>query len=120
MKLRNGTKIEIKPNGSCVVLPCGLVVEGQPHDTESYCATARELGYGDDILAMCREHDPLHALLCAWLGLPSSYSLRYAAGDLDHADRHLADVEEAAVMAVQRFMRMAGGRLPDGKETCRA
>ena len=30
-------------------------------------------------------------------------------------ERALADAEEAAVLAVQRFMRLAGGRLPVAK-----
>jgi hypothetical protein len=61
---------------------------------------------------MCRDHDPLHVLLAEWLGLEASFALREAAGLLDPADADKARTEEAAVLAVQRFMRLAGGRLP--------
>ena len=105
-------QIEILPGGSRITLPSGEVVLGTPHDTDAYRATARQLGYGDDTLAMCRDHDPLHALLAQWLGLEASYALRQAAGLLHPADAEKAAAEETAVLAVQRFMRVAGGRLP--------
>lgn len=110
--MRNGTVIEQIPHGSRIRLRCGAVIEGRPHDSDEYRATAARLGYGGDTLAMCREHDPLHALLCDWLGLPESYALRDAAGTLDEAERELAAIEEEAVLAVQRLMRRGGGRLP--------
>lgn len=65
-------------------------------------ATARDLGYGDDVAAMCRDHDPLHAILCCALGV-TSQSLRYAAGLPYDAVMHR--VEEGAVCALQRMMR---------------
>jgi hypothetical protein len=105
-------QIEILPGGSRITLPSGDVVLGEPQDTDAYRATARQLGYGDDTLAMCRDHDPLHALLAAWLGLEVSYSLLDGAGLLDPADAEKAAAEEAAVLAVQRFMRLAGATLP--------
>ena len=58
--LRGGSVVEMLPEGSRVTLSCGAVVEGRPHDTSSYRATARELGYADDALAMRQDHDPLH------------------------------------------------------------
>jgi hypothetical protein len=105
-------RIEILPGGSRITLPSGEVVLGSPHDTDAYRATARQLGYGDDTLAMCRDHDPLHASLCLWLGLDVSYAMLDAAGRLDPADAEKAAAEESAVCAVQKFMRLAGGRLP--------
>lgn len=101
----------ITPWGCRVTLPTGDVVESVPHDTSSYRATARELGYGADVLAMAQDHDRLHAALCDWLGV-ESHSLRCAVG-LDH-DHSLAEIEEAAVMAIQRLMRMSGRQVPDG------
>lgn len=71
--------------------------------------TARRLGYGEDVEAMNRDHDPLHRALCEWLGLPS-YSLSASAGH--PVDPDLARYEEAAVLAVQRFLQMAGGTFP--------
>lgn len=68
--------------------------------------TARRLGYGNDIDALTRDHDTTHAAMCDWLGLPASFSLTMAAGG--EVDADLAEAEEAAVMALQRFMRLAG------------
>lgn len=109
----NPAAITIHRDGSTIILPCGLVVESRPHDTESYRATARELGYGDGqdaALRMAQEHDALHALLTAWLGIPESFSLRVAAGA--DPDSEIAAIEEAAVLAVQKLMVRGGGRLP--------
>lgn len=92
-----------------VTLPSGKVVTGYPHGNDHQAETARRLGYGDDALAMVLDHDLLHARLCEWLGLPASYVLRLAAGELPDELKHLADAEEEAVIAVQRFARMAKG-----------
>lgn len=109
MRLRNGTLIERPAWGSRVTLPDGSVVLGAPHDTESYRETARRLGYGDDVVQLAREHDPLHVWLCDALGLPDSPALRVSAG-LD-ADNELAQAEEGAVMGLQEFCRKAGVKL---------
>lgn len=109
-RLANGTLIEIRRHGTRITLPGGQVVEGAPEDTNEYRLTAQRLGYFDDCLAMCRDHDPLHALLCDWLGLPDSFALRCAAG-ID-AESSMSAAEEDAVLAVQKFMRLAGADLP--------
>lgn len=106
-------RVAVHEHGTTVTLADGSVVEGRPHDTDAYRATARDLGYGEGpeaALAMCRDHDALHARLCEWLGIPESYSLRQAAGL--PVDAELAAIEEAAVMAAQRLLVMAGGRMP--------
>lgn len=103
------TGVAIHKHGTTVTLPCGAVIEGRPHDTDAYRATARQLGYSDDTLAMCRDHDSLHARLCDWLGV-ESYALREAAGIA--VDAEIAAAEEAAVLAVQKFMRLAGAAVP--------
>lgn len=71
--------------------------------------TARHLGYGDDIAAMDRDHDPLHLALCAWLGV-RSHAL--ADGRGEPHDATLANLEEVAVLAVQRFMVASGVGVP--------
>jgi hypothetical protein len=68
--------------------------------------TADCLGYGDDVDALTRDHDFLHAWLADVLGLPASYALTAAAGGT--VDPAIAEAEEAAVMALQRFTRLAG------------
>lgn len=108
--LRNGTAVCVLPTGSQITLPGGTVVDGSPHDTAAYAETAQRLGYADDRMAMCQDHDPLHALLCDWLGLPDSPALRVAAG-IEQASA-MSEAEETAVLAVQRFMRLAGVGLP--------
>ena len=108
-------RVQIHQYGTTIVLPCGLVVEGRPHDTEAYRATAAALGYGegpDAALRCCQDHDALHARLTAFLGIPESFSLRQAAGL--PVDAELAAIEEGAVMALQRLMIRGGGRMPDG------
>ena len=63
----------------------------------------------DSVAVMNALHDPLHAALCGWLGVPS-HALAEAAGE-PH-DQHLASLEEEAVLHVQRFMTHAGVALP--------
>ena len=42
----------------------------------------------------------------------SSYAMLEAAELLDPADVEIAAAEEATVLAVERFMRLAGGNMP--------
>lgn len=109
-RLRNGTVVEVLPTGSRITLPGGTVVNGAPQDTGGYRETAERLGYGNDTLQLCKDHDPLHSLLCDWLGLGDSRSLRCAAG-LEE-ENEISRAEESAVLAVQKFMRLAGIGLP--------
>ena len=79
---------------------------------EHQAETARQLGYGDDVAAMNADHDPLHRALCAWLGVESQ-ALRAAAGErLTKEEQDRAAFEEAAVLAVQKFMRLCGAAVP--------
>jgi hypothetical protein len=110
--LSNGTVVEILPTGSRVTLPGGAIVYGEPHDTDEYRATAARLGYGADTLLLAQQHDPIHCLLAAWLDLPVSYAMLDAAGLLDEDEREIAEMEEQAVLSVQRYMRRVGARLP--------
>ena len=109
MRFPDGTAVTIGKSETLITLPCGATVPGAPHDADDYRATAERLGYGEDTLAMCLDHDPLHAMLCDWLGV-TSHALRQAVG-LPH-DELLALLEENAVIAVQQLMRRAGGQLP--------
>lgn len=107
------TRVQIHEYGTTIVLACGLIVEGRPHDTDAYRATAAALGYGESpeaALRCCQDHDALHFALCAWLGVPESYALRQAAGL--PVDAEIAASEEAAVLACQKLMKLAGGRMP--------
>ena len=87
-------------------LPDGARVEAVAHDTDAYRETARRLGYGDDVARLNREHDPLHAALAAWLGLPCSPTLRNVADGGGNGP--LFRLEETAVCAVQTFANALG------------
>lgn len=99
MILGNGTDILIGPDWVVTTLPNGMLVHARPNDDSP--RMARRLGYGTDVAAMTRDHDPLHSALSDWLGMPFSYSLMQAAGcDVCPA---LAALEENAVLAVQEL-----------------
>lgn len=74
--------------------------------------TARELGYGEDVRAMNREHDLIHLDLCTWLRIPSLAIQQAAGRRLSQEDAGLAAIEEDAVLAVQRLIRAHGAPLP--------
>lgn len=75
-------------------------------------ATARWMGY-PDADAMNAAHDPLHRSLCRWLGV-TSHAMREAAGEsLTREEQTLANMEEDAVMHLQRFIVHAGARVPE-------
>jgi hypothetical protein len=104
--LSNGTIIKIFDNKeTLIILPDGKKIYGSPQGTTDQATTSCELGYNGDVYAMVEIHDPLHALLTSWLNLPTSYSL-------SGTNYKLATLEEHAVMAIQKFMVAAGGKLP--------
>lgn len=86
------------------VFPDGTKCPALPHRTPEQAHTAAELGYGDDVDAMCREHEVLHTLLALARGLPHSPTLwDVAHGPPDPApDYHYE--EEAEVLALQRLL----------------
>ncbi|MFW6079074.1 MAG: hypothetical protein ACODAE_05595 [Gemmatimonadota bacterium] len=109
-----GTYTEtVFPDGTkCCALP-----EGTPEQAE----TAEELGYGDDVHAMCREHEALHTLLALARGLPHSPTLwDVAHGPPDPAPDHHYE-EEADVLALQRLLNTGDpANDPDGRLTALA
>lgn len=107
---RGGTTQTVGPNWVVTRLPGGAEIHAHPDGTPEQAATARELGYGADVAAMTREHDVMHAALADWLRFPASFALRQAAGQDVPAD--VAAAEEAAVLALQKLIRLSGARLP--------
>lgn len=106
---RNGTVTRIYPERVETDLPGHSTLHAAPRQDQH--ETAERLGYGGDIAALTRDHDPLHAWLADQLGLPASFSLREAAGEkLDRPE--LAWMEEEAVLALQRLIRSAGVPMP--------
>lgn len=110
-------KVEVREDGTTVILPCGAVVEGRRwryangEDEGRQVYMAEQLGYGEDVLQMVKDHDALHVRLCQWLGLETSPALERAAGHRD--DDELTRLEEQAVLSVQKFMRAAGRGVPN-------
>jgi hypothetical protein len=109
--LSNGTIVKVFENKeTLIILPDGKHIYGAPQGTlnnlnPEQIKTSCELGYDGNVYAMVEIHDPLHALICDWLGLRTSYSL-------SGTNYKLATLEEHAVIAVQKFMVAAGGKLP--------
>jgi hypothetical protein len=101
------TTVELHFWGTVVRLPSGASVPGMPQDTEEYRARARAMGYGDDTLAMSRDHEAAHAALAHLIGLPCSPVLSTVAGvPVGDIVRH--QLEEDAVLALQRWARAVG------------
>lgn len=90
------------------VFPSGRVVPSYPEDTESYRTTARSLGYSDDFAGcaqMAREHEALHSLLAAAMGLPWSPVLyERSEGRIGREPEHY--YEEGAVLALQGMLNL--------------
>jgi hypothetical protein len=106
-----GAAIDINDNGQTNTLyPDGAWVQAYPKPDEVYLATARAQGYGDNPMLMCREHELGHHLIAALLGLPHSPTMWAVAHGTEDPTGPL---EEAAVMAVQRFARAVGASLVD-------
>jgi hypothetical protein len=101
------TIVQVYPDSTCITFDDGSSVPGAPENTDSYRTTALNHGYGHDTLRLCQEHEVMHIALCHWLGIdsPTMTLLRHG----DDANLHLLNgLEEAAVLAVQHFARVAG------------
>lgn len=98
--------VRVDGTSTCVTLPDGSEVHGEPHDTDEYRQTARRLGYGDDVGQLNVEHESCHAVLSHWLGLSESPVMRAVADGAEFGELHA--LEEAAVMAVQAYANAAG------------
>ncbi len=86
-----------------------------PHGSEYQARTARELGYGDDVDAMCREHEIMHTLLAVARGRPYSPVLwDVAHGPPDPAPAWHYE-EEADVLALQRLLNGGDADDPSGR-----
>lgn len=101
-----GNTIATSYHGCITKLINAKIVEACPHDTDAYRATARQLGYKDNTLRMCQDHEVTHTALSVMLGLNESITLRRVADGMP--SDNLTDLEEAAVLAIQRFANAAG------------
>jgi hypothetical protein len=97
------TKVEVFPDQTLITFEDGFAVPGAPEDTDEYRATAEKFGYGSDTLKLCQEHEVMHIALCHWLGVKSPTMRRLQTNDDSLAK--LNRLEEAAILALQRFAR---------------
>ncbi|MBB4001582.1 hypothetical protein [Aurantimonas endophytica] len=109
-----GSSIEMDASGLTTTLyGDGSFVKAWPGDSAEDRARAVSLGYArndtsltrDSLVQMSREHEAGHAILASVMGLPHSPTLK---GVADGRYWPHWQAEEAAVLAVQRYARMAG------------
>ena len=104
LRLRDAT-IELHESGLTITrFPEHFLkpVHAIPHDTDSYRKRAWDLGYGDDVQALSRDHEIAHSLLACWLGLDRSpVQQGLALGQPSPLWRW----EEGAVLGLQGFAR---------------
>lgn len=108
LKLRNGSRVEIDYAFSRVTFADGTEITGAPQWTEEQDRQAEAIGI--TVEQMVAEHDPLHEILAAALGLSCSPSLRAAANHEGWTD--LARAEEAAVLALQAYLAQLNISVP--------
>jgi hypothetical protein len=84
----------------------GSVAYGCPQDTDSYRATARELGYGDDTWALTREHEILHTALAELRGERHSRSLWAQAHKPEGVEFDATKMPEAAQAEEDRLFQL--------------
>ena len=113
--LRLGSStVEMHDSGLTVtVLHDGHRIDALPQDDEAYRKRARDLGYGDAIFVMSREHEIAHGILAHVLGLGESPTLRGVAQSNYWREW---PAEEAACLALQRYARAAGVNLVEVAE----
>lgn len=84
----------------------GTKVSATPTRTPEQMETALRLGYGEDVAALCREHEILHTWLCERFGLPYSptlWAVAHGQGDGCVALHHQQE-EETLVLAFQAYL----------------
>lgn len=87
----------------------GSIVSAWPHDEHHYYVISHRCGYGDDVLAYCREHEFVHEFLQEKLaGRPSQVLFPLAHERVPR--QAVAVQEEALTQMFQRYLR--GGEEP--------
>lgn len=109
--------VECHDDGQTITRLAAGTVLAYPEDTQEYRDRARDLGYGDDVSGMSRDHEITHSLLAKWLGLPASPALSLAAAGKE-SKNILTGAEEAAVLAIQRFAKMTNASILQIAEDC--
>lgn len=94
-------KITFEGPVTTITFSDGKTVTAAPQDNEEYRSRAESLGYGNDTKRMSREHETCHLLLCRWIGLNESPTLRGVAEGKYWP--HWRD-EESAVLSLQKLL----------------
>ena len=92
------------PEGCTTTFQDGATADAAPHDLPHYHVVAHRLGYGDDLLAYCREHEFCHLFIEERLhDRPSLVLWSLAHGTTLSGSR--AAYEEIAAQSFQRWLR---------------
>lgn len=103
--MRIGDAIVTYTAGGCVTtFDSGASWGAHPHHTPHYHVIAHRCGYGDDLMAYCREHEACHLIVEREL-LDESIGVLRALAHGWPVDPGRAAAEELAVMALQRWLR---------------
>jgi hypothetical protein len=93
------------PEGAFTTYPDGATFAAQPHATPHYQVIAHRCGYGDDLLAYCREHEVCRHLIGEALYADGRSPVLWNLAHRVPVDDREAALEEAAVMTLQRWLR---------------
>jgi hypothetical protein len=96
--------VEYIPGGAVTRFADGASFGAVPHETAHYHVIAHRCGYGDDLLAYCREHEACHLIVEEWLHDRPSRILWGLAHGVP-LPPHESAYEEMAAQALQRWVR---------------
>jgi hypothetical protein len=82
----------------------GVELSSYPHDTHHYHVISHRLGYGDDILAYCRQHDFYHHFCEEYFHDRPSTTL-WAVAHGQAVGQYQATYEELVTQTCQRWVR---------------
>jgi hypothetical protein len=99
-----GVAVEWTDTGCRTTFEDGAQTDSWPHDTAHYHVVAHRCGYGDDILAYCREHDACHVLLARRL-MDMHSPVLWAQAHGEPVAPGLAAIEELTVQSFQAWLR---------------
>jgi hypothetical protein len=96
--------LEFTPDGAVTRFPDGTEIGAHPHANAHYHVIAHRLGYGDDILRFCQEHEFAHSFVAERLLDRPSVVLSALAHGTQFSGRNAA-FEELTAQAFQRWLR---------------
>ena len=97
-------EIEYTETGCITRFNNGTSIEAQPHDTAHYHVISHRCGYGDNIMAYCREHEFAHSFISERFFDTESWVLRCLASN-SPTSPEVAAPEEITAQTFQRWLR---------------